>query len=83
LHMGSTRKFRNVKGNPTVALVVDDIASVDPWRVRGVEVRGWAEALEGQDPPAAGMSAEVLRIHPRRIIGWGVNPSESSGPEAA
>jgi pyridoxamine 5'-phosphate oxidase family protein len=28
--MGESRKFRNVQGNTTVALVVDNLASVDP-----------------------------------------------------
>src|ERR1700728_2785497 len=37
--MGATRKFRNVAANPNIAFVVDDIASVDPWVVRGRS--GW------------------------------------------
>src|SRR6266508_4837968 len=49
--MGQTRKFRNVLANRKVALVIDDIASVEPWHVRGVEVRGHAEALVDADPP--------------------------------
>jgi pyridoxamine 5'-phosphate oxidase family protein len=62
--MGSTRKFRNVAANPHVALVVDDLVSVQPWRVRCVEIRGRAEALRGQTPPMSGMSPEIIRIHP-------------------
>ena len=76
LNMGATRKYRNVWGNPAVALVVDDLASVDRWIVRGVEIRGRAEALDGQTPAMRGMSGEIIRIHPRRIISWGVNPDE-------
>lgn len=76
LNMGATRKFRNVITNPRVALVVDDIASFDPWVVRGLEVRGTAEALTGQATSPRGMSAEILRINPRRIISWNVNPIE-------
>ena len=34
--MGATRKFRNVRVNPYVALVVDDLVSTDPWTVRGL-----------------------------------------------
>jgi pyridoxamine 5'-phosphate oxidase family protein len=34
------KKFQNVRRNPHVAFVVDDIASVTPWRVRGIEIRG-------------------------------------------
>ena len=74
LNMGATRKYRNVLSHPEVALVVDDIASVDPWVVRGVEIRGRAEALDAQSPPRAGMSRQIIRVHPRRIISWGVDP---------
>ncbi|HEY6624097.1 MAG TPA: PPOX class F420-dependent oxidoreductase [Acidimicrobiales bacterium] len=70
--MGETRKFHNVRGNPRVALVVDDLASVDPWLVRGVEVRGTAEALDDVEPPIRGMSREVIRITPQRIHRWGL-----------
>lgn len=76
LNMGATRKYRNVRVNPNVALVVDDLASVDPWRVRGVEIRGWAEALEGQQAAVRGMSGEIIRIHPTRIISWGLDPDQ-------
>ncbi|HEX9034438.1 MAG TPA: PPOX class F420-dependent oxidoreductase, partial [Streptosporangiaceae bacterium] len=78
--LGSTRKFRNVQANGQVAFVVDDIASVDPWVVRCFEVRGVAEALTGQAPLNRYMSPEIIRIHPRRIISWGMGPdgSESS-----
>jgi len=74
LNMAKSRKFRNVGGNRNVALVVDDLASVDPWVVRGVEVRGTAQALEDVDPPIPRMSREVIRITPRWIGSWGVDP---------
>lgn len=74
--LGSTRKFRNVRRNPHVALVIDELVSTDPWQVRGMEIRGEAEALTGQDPPRPGMSTELIRIHPRRIYTWGIEPDE-------
>jgi pyridoxamine 5'-phosphate oxidase family protein len=40
--------------------------------VRGFEARGVAEALTDQEPPNSYMSHEVIRIHPRRIISWGL-----------
>lgn len=76
LNLGATRKYRNVRTHAAVALVVDDLVSVDPWRVRGVEVRGQAEALEEGAPAMAGMSREVIRIHPQRIISWGIDPDD-------
>lgn len=71
--LASTRKYRNVTRNPAVALVVDDLASVDPWVVRGVEIRGWAETVSVTRGADAFLSADVIRIHPRRIISWGVD----------
>jgi pyridoxamine 5'-phosphate oxidase family protein len=72
--LAATRKFRNVAATGVASLVVDDIASVDPWQVRGVEIRGHAEALTDVDPPSPGLSRAVIRIRPRRIVSWGVDP---------
>ncbi|MFC4119932.1 hypothetical protein [Nonomuraea zeae] len=33
------------------SFVVDDLASVDPWVVRGIEIRGSAVALTDHEPP--------------------------------
>jgi pyridoxamine 5'-phosphate oxidase family protein len=70
--MGASRKFRNLAGNSRVAFVIDDIASYQPWRVRCVEIRGHAEALTDQEPPMAGTSREIIRVHPDRIISFGL-----------
>ncbi len=64
--MSKSRKYRNVADNGRVALVVDDLASVDPWRVRCVEIRGRAEAI-----PATADSGALIRIHPERVISFG------------
>jgi len=67
------KKYRDVRANPRVAFVVDDVASVSPWRVRGVEIRGAAEVLEaGGREIGPGFDAEMFRIRPTRIISWGV-----------
>jgi pyridoxamine 5'-phosphate oxidase family protein len=66
-NLTSSQKFRNVRRNGQAALVVDDIASTDPWRVRFLEVRGSAEALEdGLD------GGPLIRIRPSRILSFGV-----------
>jgi len=36
-------KFQNLVQNKRVAMVIDDLVTVSPWRPRGVEVRGVAE----------------------------------------
>ena len=73
--LGGTKKFRNVAANGRAAFVIDDIVSVNPWEVRGVEIRGSAEALTDQEPPMRGFSKEIIRIHPDRIISWGLGES--------
>jgi pyridoxamine 5'-phosphate oxidase family protein len=40
------KKYRDALRHPKVAFVVDDIVSIDPWRVRGIEVRGVVEVLD-------------------------------------
>jgi pyridoxamine 5'-phosphate oxidase family protein len=70
--MGASRKFHNVAANGAVALVIDDIASRDPWTVRGVEIRGRADALVNQEVKSGYASAEVIRIHPERVVSWGL-----------
>ena len=70
--MEQSRKFRNVAVNGRVAFVVDDLVSVQPWRVRCVEIRGHAEAL-----PADGTSPALIRIHPDRIISFGIDEPDT------
>jgi len=67
------KKFRDVRQNPHIAFVVDDVASVTPWRVRGIEIRGEAEILEtGGQSVRPGFAAEMFRIRPTRVISWGL-----------
>jgi pyridoxamine 5'-phosphate oxidase family protein len=74
-NMGASRKFRNLARNPKVAFVVDDIASVQPWRVRCVEIRGRADALRDQAGQPPGLSAEIIRVYPERVISFGLDPA--------
>jgi len=64
MELERTKKFRDARHTGRAAVVIDDLASVDPWRPRGVEVRGRAEAVAGPPP--------LLRIHPDRIVSWGI-----------
>lgn len=67
------KKFRDVQRNPRVAFVVDDVASFNPWRVRGIEIRGEAEILAtGGQNVIPGFDAEMFRIRPIRVISWGL-----------
>jgi pyridoxamine 5'-phosphate oxidase family protein len=68
------KKYRDVSHNPRVAFVVDDVVSVNPWRVRGLEIRGHAEVLAtGGEALAAGLDPEMFRIRARRVVSWGID----------
>jgi pyridoxamine 5'-phosphate oxidase family protein len=60
-----TKKFRDAQRTGRAAVVIDDLASVDPWRPRGVEVRGRAETVGG--------ARAVIRVHPGRVVSWGLD----------
>jgi pyridoxamine 5'-phosphate oxidase family protein len=66
-----TKKFRNVRANPKVALVIDDV--LPPWRPRGVMVRGEAEALEEATSADGEPLGPIVRIHPSQVISWGLD----------
>ena len=79
--MGQSAKWRHVQTNPRVSLVVDDVASVRPWRVRGIEIRGRAETVTDWKPPFAGFSRQAIRIRHERIVSWGLEDLEADGKD--
>lgn len=71
-NMGASQKFRNLAEHERVSFVVDDVKSVQPWEVRCLEIRGTAVALRDVDPYGPGMSRELIRITPERVIAFGI-----------
>lgn len=71
--LGRTQKWRNVIRNPRVAFIVDTVLSVQPPEARGIEVRGIATTMPGQGTTAGGLSGDVIRIIPKRIVAWGLD----------
>ena len=65
-----TKKFRDAARSGRAAIVIDDVASTDPWRPRGIEVRGRGEAIALPTP--------LIRIHPERIVSWGLGAGHSA-----
>ncbi|QLY32789.1 PPOX class F420-dependent oxidoreductase [Nocardia huaxiensis] len=71
--MGATQKFRNLAKEERVSFVVDDVVSTNPFNVRCLEIRGTAQALRDVDPYQEGMSRELIRITPERVIAYGID----------
>ena len=67
-----------VRKCPRVAIVIDDLASIDPLQPRMIEVRGDAEILPtGGETIGRGFDPPMFRIRPKRIISIGI---EGEGP---
>jgi pyridoxamine 5'-phosphate oxidase family protein len=65
-----SKKFKDVARTGRAAIVIDDLESTDPWRPRAVEVRGRAEAVALPTP--------LIRIHPQRIVSWGLEQGRTA-----
>ena len=65
-----SKKFRDIARSGRAAIVIDDLASSDPWHPRGIEIRGRGEAIALPTP--------LIRIHPERIVSWGLERMRSA-----
>jgi len=72
--MASSTKYRNVRANPKVAFVVDDVPFEAIDGVRFLEIRGLAETVTGPVPPDSDLSGDLIRIHPRRVLAYNIDP---------
>jgi pyridoxamine 5'-phosphate oxidase family protein len=68
IDLTKTVRFRHLKENPRATIVIDDLASTDPWTPRGVKVRGAATIEEHE-------GILRIRIEPEVIWSWGINPN--------
>ena len=68
----ATRRYANItRGNRRVSIVVDDLASVDPWRPRAIKVSGTAEVMRHKGIFGEG---NYIRITPKVSVSWGIEP---------
>jgi pyridoxamine 5'-phosphate oxidase family protein len=72
LRMSQTKKVRDVRRSGRAAIVVDDV--LPPWQPRMIEIRGTAEVLpSGGKALGERFEDTIVRIHPTRIISFGVD----------
>jgi pyridoxamine 5'-phosphate oxidase family protein len=72
-----TNKWRDAGQHPRVAFVVDDV--LPPWRPRSIEILAEAELMEsGGEEFARGLDPQIIRLHPVKIIAWGIDENKQS-----
>lgn len=68
-----TVRYRNIQANSRVSVVVDDLASVEPWSPRGIKIIGNAVIEDVDGSPR-------FRISPSVIISWAINDTTPGIP---
>ena len=76
----NTRRSHNVRaGNNQVALVIDDLVSVDPWTPRFLRVYGTAELIDREGSGHSMFSGRsIMRITPTISWSWNLDADTST-----
>lgn len=69
-NLPASRKYRNIDGgNRQVALIVDDLATTEPWTPRGIKIHGVAEIASR---PGMFGPGDYFVITPTVAWSWGI-----------
>ena len=69
-NLAATRKYKNVEdGYQKVALIIDDLESIEPWKPRGIRIFGTAEIIERSGKLG---SRNYLHIVPKVSWSWNI-----------
>jgi pyridoxamine 5'-phosphate oxidase family protein len=75
--IAQSKKWRVVGRHPRVAFVVDDV--LPPWQPRSIEILADVERLEsGGEDFGRGFDPQIMRLHPLKIIAWGIDAQRQS-----
>jgi pyridoxamine 5'-phosphate oxidase family protein len=69
-------KYKNVLKNRNVAVVIDDLKTVDPWDPRGIRIYGDADVVTrggGYMDPSGHSEHTYIRIRPIKKWSWGID----------
>ncbi len=69
-----TVRYRNIERNPRATVVIDDLASINPWSPRGIKIIGSGAIEQGANGPR-------FRITPEVIISWAINDTTPGIPK--
>ncbi len=77
------KKWRDVQTNPHIAVVIDDVMT-NPWKARGIEIRGEAEMLlTGGKTIRENFDEEMIRVWPTYVASWGIESATAYAPAHA
>jgi pyridoxamine 5'-phosphate oxidase family protein len=79
MEITKTTKYRNNMKNNNVALVIDDLKTINPWDPRGIRIYGIAEIVAREQLPGGQLRDNdhfrptSIRIKPIRKWSWGID----------
>ena len=69
-------KYKNILANNKVALVIDDLRTVNPWNPRGIRIYGLADTVDRQGGYMSNTNhpqSRYIRIKPTKKWSWGID----------
>jgi pyridoxamine 5'-phosphate oxidase family protein len=82
IDLPKTRKYKNVLKNKKVALVIDDLETINPWAPRAVRIYGTADIVtrkggymdraHSSSSSSSSLPPSYIRIRPLKKWSWGV-----------
>jgi pyridoxamine 5'-phosphate oxidase family protein len=75
MNLVKSTKYKNVMKNNKVAVVIDDLKSVDPWDPRGIKVYGTADIVSrhgGYMEETGHPNPSYIRVKPDKKWSWGI-----------
>ena len=79
MHFFKSLKYKNAIKNNKVALVIDDLLTINPWKPRGIRIYGTSDLVERQGgymsyihKSQSQSQSHYLRIKPTKKWSWGI-----------
>jgi pyridoxamine 5'-phosphate oxidase family protein len=75
VNMAHSAKYRNIRVNPKVAFVIDEVTGPGMGDAHFLEIRGVAEHAIGPVDPTGHLDVEIIRIRPSRVLSFNIDPA--------
>ena len=75
MNLLKSTKYRNILKNDTVAIIVDDLKTIDPWGPRGIRIYGTADIVSRQGGYMESTNhpnPQYIRVTPKKKWSWGI-----------
>ncbi|MGD9532439.1 MAG: PPOX class F420-dependent oxidoreductase [Candidatus Nitrosocosmicus sp.] len=76
INLLKSTKYKNILINTKVALVIDDLKSIQPWNPRGIRIYGIADTVDRQGGYMSNTDhpqSKYIRIRPTKKWAWGID----------